>query len=79
MDKNKKENHELHIQLLDNGIVVAVPEYDSLECKEFNDNGKADEAVYNMLGKQLWREIEGYANSTPTNHIKVTISIEEDV
>lgn len=68
-----------HIQMCNNGIVVAAPDYEMLECKEFSGNGKADdEAMHKYLGSLLWSDILDFCNQSCINNIKLTISIEED-
>lgn len=70
---------EYHIQMCDNGIVVAVPELDMLECKEFSGDGRVgDEAMHKYLGQLLWSDILDSCNQGLSNNIKLTISIEED-
>lgn len=71
---------EYHIQMCDNGIVVAAPDFDMLECKEFNgDGGANDEGMCKFLGGLLWEDILCSINKEgSSSNIKLTISVEED-
>lgn len=75
------EKTEYHIQMCDNGIVVAAPDLGMLECKEFSGTGRGkvdDEAMHKYLGHLLWSDILSFCNQACINNIKLTISIEED-
>lgn len=82
MDKENKakEEFELHIQWLDNGIVLAEPAFNVLECEKFENKGDAsDMAMHKLIGRNVWEDIYEYFNKSCATNVKVTITLEEDV
>lgn len=77
--KNTKEEYVFHIQWLDNGIVLAEPNYNILECEKFENKGDAgDSAMHKLIGKNIWEDIYEFSNKTCASNVKVTIVLEED-
>lgn len=78
-DHKAKEKYELHIQWLDNGIVLAEPAFDTIQCEKFSNNGKDDDMnMHEFFGQNLWADICSFCNNNLTNQIKITITIEEE-
>lgn len=74
-----KENYELHVQMLDNGIVLSEPAFNVLECEKYAENGYAsDTAMHTFIGKNMWENIFEFCNKTCANNVKITISIEKE-
>lgn len=68
-----------HLQWLDNGIVLAIPEDDTIMCKIFSNDGKPnDEEMIKFVGQFLWQDICLAANDLLWNNLKITIIIEKN-
>lgn len=67
------------LKWLDNGIVLAIPEYDTIMCKTFSNDGKPnDEEMIKFVGKFLWKDIRIAAEELLESNLKITIIIEKD-
>lgn len=68
-----------HLQWLDNGIVLTIPEDDTIMCKTFSNDGKPnDEEMIKFVGQFLWQDVCLAANDLLENNLKITIIIEKD-
>lgn len=68
-----------HLQWLDNGIVLAIPEDDTIMCKTFSNDGKPnDEEMIKFVGQFLWQDVCLAADELLENNLKITIIIEKD-
>lgn len=68
-----------HLQWLDNGIVFAIPEDDTIMCKTFSNEGKPnDEEMIRFVGQFLWQDIRLAVDDLLENNLKITIIIEKD-
>lgn len=70
---------EYHLQWLDNGIVLDIPEDETIMCKIFSNDGKPnDEEMIKFVGQFLWQDICFAVDDLLENNIKITIKIEKD-
>ena len=75
----EKEEFELHIQWLDNGIILSEPSCNLLLCEKFsNDGGDNDDAMHKFLGRNLWLDVKDFCCRTTSTNVKITIQIEEE-
>lgn len=78
-DHKAKKKYELHIQWLDNGIVLAEPACDLIMCEKFASDGNADDlAMHKFIGQNIWEDIRSFCDNNLTSQIKVAITIEEE-
>lgn len=74
------ESYTYMVDMLDNGIVLAIPEQDYIKCEQFSNEGTYDdEAVIKFLGRNLWGDIKNFADYKLTNHIKIELKITDNV
>lgn len=70
---------EYHLQWLDNGIVLAIPDDDTIMCRCFSNDGKSnDEEMIKFVGQFLWQDIRLASDDLLENNLKITIKIEKD-
>lgn len=80
---NKKETYTeaftYMVDMLDNGITLAIPEADLTQVEKFaGKGGMDDENAINFLGKHLWQDISAFADYQACNSIRISITLSKN-